>query len=372
MAFILGLAVGLFGCAAVQGERTGAAAAAVAACTGCEPFETTGSVVLRGGTVVGLGRADVVIQDGRITDVSLGAAAEGIEVVDVTGRYLVPGFIDSHVHLAYLPESAALLDRGVVGVVDLAAPLSFLAEDLAPMQVIASGPMVTAVGGYPTQSWGRNGYGAESSDANSAEDTVDMVISAGARVVKLPVTPDPQLSPAALLAATARAHDRGVKVVSHALSDAEASTAAVAGVDALAHTPTESLSPATLTLWSDRVVISTLAAFGGSDSTVANLAALHAAGTTVLYGTDFGNRNEVGIDPDEVALLQAAGLSAAQILASATAVPAAYFGFEGLGEIAVGARGSVVVLSRDPLVDIRVLAEPESVYVDGVRRGSTE
>lgn len=370
MTLILGLVGAFAGCAAVQGERQNAASAAVtvAACTGCEPAELSGSVVLRGGTVVGLGLADVVIQSGRITDVSVGAPHEGIEVVDVTGQYLVPGFIDSHVHLAYLPEAAALLDRGVVGVVDLAAPLSFLAEDHAPMQVIASGPMVTAVGGYPTQSWGRNGYGIECADTDSAEDAVDVVLSAGARVIKLPVTSQPQLSMAVLTAATARVHTHGFKVVSHALADDEAVIAASAGVDALAHTPTETLSAATLEMWSSRAVISTLAAFGGSNATVANLAALHAAGTTVLYGTDFGNRREAGIDPDEIRLLAAAGLSSAQILAAATSVPAAYFGFEGLGTIAVGARGSVVVLPRDPLVDIAVLAVPDAVYVDGVPR----
>lgn len=370
MTFILGLMASFIGCAAVQGERAGGASAtaAIAACTGCEPVELSGSVVLRGGTVVGIGLADVVIQDGRITDVSLGAVADDIAEVDVSGRYLVPGFIDSHVHLAYLPESAAMLDKGVVGVVDLAAPLSFLSEDQGPMQVVASGPMVTAVGGYPTQSWGRNGYGAECSDAQTAEETVDMLVSAGARVIKLPVTSDPQLSVAALSAATARAHSQGVKVVSHALSDDEAAIAAGAGIDALAHTPTETLTHATVELWSGRAVISTLAAFGGADSTVANLAALHAAGAMVLYGTDFGNRREVGVDPDEVALLASAGLTPAQILAAATSAPAAYFGFDGLGEIAVGRRGSVVVLSRDPLVDASVLAMPEAVYVDGVLR----
>lgn len=44
--------------------------------------------------------ADVLIRDGRIARVSAQPiAAAGAEVIDGTGRYLVPGLIDSHVHL---------------------------------------------------------------------------------------------------------------------------------------------------------------------------------------------------------------------------------------------------------------------------------
>ena len=94
------------------------------------------SYVLRGGTVVGVGLADVEIADGKI--VAVGDIVGG-ETVDVTGKWIVPGFIDSHVHLAYLPEGEALAAGGIVGAVDLAAPESFLAEDHAPLKVVAAG-----------------------------------------------------------------------------------------------------------------------------------------------------------------------------------------------------------------------------------------
>jgi imidazolonepropionase-like amidohydrolase len=42
-------------------------------------------------------RADVVVADGRIVDV--GTGLDGDEVVDCTGRTVLPGFIDCHVHL---------------------------------------------------------------------------------------------------------------------------------------------------------------------------------------------------------------------------------------------------------------------------------
>ena len=54
-----------------------------------------------------------------------------------------------------------------------------------------------------------------------------------------------------------------MKVAAHAISDAEALRAANTGADVLAHTPVEALSEATLSAWSNKVIVSTLAAFGG-------------------------------------------------------------------------------------------------------------
>lgn len=360
-----------FACATVSGDRSGAGAVATlaGACTGCVDEENpVGSVVIRGATVVGVGLADVVIQEGRITDVSNAAPAGELAVIDGTGQFLVPGFIDNHVHFAYLPRQEEMLDRGVVASVDLAAPLSFFDEPTTPMRLLSSGPMVTAVGGYPTQSWGRGGYGLECADSNEAIEAVNTVYAAGARVIKLPVTTGDQLAEAAMVAAVGRAHELGMKVVSHALGDEEAQLAARVGVDVLAHTPTQTLSAETVQQWSSKAVISTLLAFGGSDSALANLTSLRDAGATILYGTDFGNRSVIGADPYEIAALQKAGMSPAEVLAAATSVPAAYFGFDDLGSVEVGKAGSVVLLPRDPLVDPSVLAEPTVVIVDGLVR----
>ena len=42
---------------------------------------------------------DVLVEDGKIAQVGEGIAAEGAEVKDLTGKVLVPGLIDMHVHL---------------------------------------------------------------------------------------------------------------------------------------------------------------------------------------------------------------------------------------------------------------------------------
>ncbi len=305
-----------------------------------------------------------MIQDGVIVGIGGADTTAGI---DVSGRYIVPAFIDSHVHLAYLPEAAAMAEGGVAGAVDLAAPLSFLAADHAPLRLLASGPMVTAVNGYPTESWGRDGYGLECADTGAAVAAVDQLLAAGAGVIKLPVTSAPQLGDEAMAAVVQRAHGHGVRVVSHALADDEAAAAAAAGVDALAHTPTSSLSEATLGAWAGRAVVSTLDAFGGSSTAVANLRSLRTAGASVLYGTDFGNSRDAGIASAELMLLMEAGLSGEEILAAGTTGPADYWGFDKLGRVAVGRDASFLVLDRDPRVDPLVLAEPAQVWIRGER-----
>jgi imidazolonepropionase-like amidohydrolase len=63
-------------------------------------------LVLRGGTVVnpdGTAIADavVVVRDGRIAQVDRGGRVRvpaGVEVIDATGKWIVPGYVDAHVH----------------------------------------------------------------------------------------------------------------------------------------------------------------------------------------------------------------------------------------------------------------------------------
>lgn len=329
----------------------------------------TSDLLLQGGTVVGLGLVDIAVDDGRIS--AIGAPGvplpqDGREVVDVTGQFLAPAFIDSHVHLAYAFDAPTLAKGGIAAAVDLAAPFEFLRSSPAPLQIITAGPMITAIDGYPTQSWGAGGFGLEVAGVDEVGDAVDRVLDAGARVIKVPLGHDPVLSRRELQVLVERAHARDALVVVHALEDASAMLAAEIGADALAHTPTERLSDATVEAWSSRAVISTLDAFGGSTTTLENFARLRAAGATIVYGTDLGNTGIPGIDHNELTLLGRAGLDGAAIIAAGTETPAKLWGFDGLGTIAVGERASVLVLAADPLRDPMTLSEPLAVYLDGV------
>lgn len=323
-------------------------------------------VVLTDVHLPGGASVEVEIRDGRFTTVGVVPPSE-LPRVDLGGATIVPGFVDSHVHLAYYPVGRALADAGVVAAVDLAAPVTALVTPVTVPRLVQSGPMITAIGGYPTQSWGADGYGREVATPEAAEQAVRELAASGAKVIKVPLQA-PALSDAALARVVETAHALHLPVVAHALDEAGAARAAAAGVDGLAHTPVEPLSAGTIAAWSKGFVISTLRAFGGSPAAVANLRALRAAGTTVLYGTDLGNTRDVGIDKVELGLLKDAGLDGAAIVAAGTAVPAAKWGFADLGAIAVGKAASFLVVSGDPNVDPQVLAKPKQVWIDGVRR----
>jgi Tol biopolymer transport system component/imidazolonepropionase-like amidohydrolase len=66
-----------------------------------------GTLVLRGARAITMNgeeiveNADIVITDNRITSVSSGPGAvpEGAEVIDVSGKTIVPGFVDTHAHM---------------------------------------------------------------------------------------------------------------------------------------------------------------------------------------------------------------------------------------------------------------------------------
>ena len=389
-AFFLGAALGCSQPLAAGGDTGWGDSAASVRAIAASPW-----MVLEGGTVLtpsGPVAADLEVRGGRIVAIRERAGRPERDVdsvarigpaialeeralkavrVDIAGKWVAPSFIDSHVHLAYLPEGETLADHGIAAAVDMAAPESFLAVSHAPLELIASGPMVTAVGGYPTQSWGRDGYGYACADGAAAVAAVDRLVEEGARLIKLPVTGEPgdaQLDGDALYAAVAEAHRLGVPVASHALSDDEAARAAAAGVDVLAHTPTGTLSASTVQAWSGKTVVTTLVAFGASATTRGNLAALRAAGARVLYGTDFGNAQEAGINAQEIAAMRDSGMDGQAILDAGTVNPARFWGFSDIGMLEAGNAASFLVLDGDPLVDPAILAHPDAVYLRGARR----
>ena len=63
-------------------------------------------LLLRGGIISGAVR-DLLVRAGRIHSIGVGLAAEGAEVIDVSGKLVLPGFVESHIH----PDKAYIADR---------------------------------------------------------------------------------------------------------------------------------------------------------------------------------------------------------------------------------------------------------------------
>ncbi len=106
------------------------------------PFHA--ELILKGGTVVnhdGVGQRDVAVTGGRITGIGSFGAHQAAEVVDCTGLHILPGVVDSQVHLrepgAEHKEDLetggrAAVKGGVTGVFEMpnTSPLTTSAETL--------------------------------------------------------------------------------------------------------------------------------------------------------------------------------------------------------------------------------------------------
>ena len=86
--------------------------------------------VLVNGRTLGGDALELRVEGGRIVDRGATVSREGARVADAAGGVVLPGFVDSHVHLAYLPAGAELARRGVAAAIDLAAPLDQVGRDV--------------------------------------------------------------------------------------------------------------------------------------------------------------------------------------------------------------------------------------------------
>ncbi|KYF64286.1 amidohydrolase, partial [Sorangium cellulosum] len=213
-------------------------------------------------------RATVVIEGDRVKqvvpdegDVEVAAG----EIVDVSGKTLLPGLIDLHVHslsvagpyayhdsdLHLEDHTKAMLRSGVTSYLDLGSPRRAIFEQrararagevLAP-QVFAAGPLLTVTGGHPCY------HGSPPGDFCLFIDSPADV--AGAFEALLPGAPDfikivlepggsqplPRLSPASVASIAQAAGAAGIPVIAHVAEADDIEVALDASVTRFAHMP---------------------------------------------------------------------------------------------------------------------------------------
>lgn len=190
-------------------------------------------------------------------------APESAEVISFDGSTLLPGLIDSHVHLAYSGEgdtlsadehrkqavrnATAALAGGVTTVRDLGSRdgAALLARDavrsgsFAGPRILACERPITTPGGH--LHW----FGRQAAGESQLHDAVNAIAEAGADVVKLMVTGGnstpssdpytPQYTVEEVRAVVTAAHLRGMRVAAHVLCSAGVHVAVAGGVDTIEH-----------------------------------------------------------------------------------------------------------------------------------------
>jgi len=371
-----------------------------------------------------LPRASVVVVDGRIAAIGeLVESPAGAREIDGTGKTLLPGLIDAHVHVVALDNLRQALALGVTTELDMFTTVTMAADVrrqqaegklLDAADLFSSGTLATASGGHGTE------YGFKIPTINGPEEAqafVDARIAEGSDYIKI-IYDDlraygghtPTISRETLSALIAAAHKRHKLAIVH-IGDLESARQAVeAGADGLAHVFIDRRPDAGFAKFvadHHAFVIPTLSvlrsACGVSNASLAqdariapyvvpadlgNLAItfprktgleqacaqseavrqLKAAHVPLLAGTDppnFGTAHGASLH-GELQLLVEAGLTPEEALAAATSAPAAAFRLDDRGRIATGKRADLVLVNGDPTRDILATRDIVAVWKLGV------
>jgi len=367
--------------------------------------------------------AVVIVDDGRIAGVEPCGAALSCEVTRFEGGTLLPGLIDTHVHLCCDSRPGALdripdfsdaelvtvienslkaqLAGGVTTVRDLGdrsfAVVDWRSGDRSFPAVLASGPPITIPHGH---CWNMGGAVRGTDElrravAERAERGVDLVkIMASGGVNTLGTDPAAvQFSAEEILVVVDESHARGLPVTAHAHSLESIKNSLSAGVDSIEHCsfitaegidPDESVVADLVT--SRTTVCPTLGVAPGATPPPAVLemlrrtgtdyeartrlfAGLHESGVRLVSGSDAGINpgKRHGILPEAVIGLVQGGVTPEAALTTATSSAAGACGLTNKGRVLPGFDADLLIVRGNPTADITCLRSLQALYLQGNR-----
>ncbi len=399
---------------------------AVALCLGLTPtqaqtnldtYAITGVTLIDANHVPGVAHQTVLIQNGKIEKVfpdNTQPLPDSVSIIRAAGKYLIPGLIDTHVHMATDPSGTdnrlntlrvleAMLRSGITTVRDMAGDarvLTGLARDARTGDILSPNIYYSALMAGPeffkdprTHSSTAGGVAGEMPYMRAVTITTDFTLAVaeakgtGATGIKLYA----DLDPGTVGKIVTEAKRQGLLVWGHAwLQQSKPSDLITAGVSPLSHAPlllyeTMDSIPAAWRhgyhddkFWDDHIhadpamlssmkvhhtildaTLLTYERLGTQDSShryilpiVRRLTAqAYKAGVTICTGTD--DDQEVFVQGEMEALVKDAGLSNADALIAATRNGALALGIESTtGTIEAGKTADMVVLDKNPLDDI--------------------
>ncbi len=373
-----------------------------------ETLVLTHAQVIDGTSAQPIRDASVIVAEGRIQRIETGAydPPAGARVIDLGGRFLLPGLIDAHTHASTLAAARRALESGVTTMrsASVGNYQDVGLRELARSGWIA-GPEVLAAGIFVSPSLGESlladprlaplHAGAITPeqlqllvDVN-ADRGVDWIKTRGTERAGLPDT-DPRkqsYTEAQLRVIVEAAARHGLPVMAHAHGDEGARAAVRAGVRSIEHGTY--LSDSTLALMRERgtylvptySTVADLVEPGGDyDDPVLTIRGrhmlptlertiqrAHRMGVKIVTGGDTGYGAESVIRvPMEVGEFARMGMTPLEAIRSATVVAAEMLKIEGrTGSIRPGMEADLIVVEGNPLEDIRFLQDVLVVVSDG-------
>ncbi|MBI2222964.1 MAG: amidohydrolase family protein [Acidobacteria bacterium] len=353
-------------------------------------------------------RATVVIRGARIESVGSGAAPAGARVIDLGGKYLVPGLIDAHVHIANLRALRAALDSGVTtvrssgvsGFVDVGMRELVRRGAVTAPDVVAAGyhvrPQLAEEAFFDAPDLStlmRTGVATEEGirrvvRANLARGVDWIKILATERAGTADTDPRKQVYlEAELRAAVQEAATRNVPVQAHAHGDEGAMAAVRAGVRSIEHGTY--LSDATLRLMKEKgtylvptyTTVVDLTEPGGDYDVPAlrirgghmlprlagTVQRAHRIGVKIVTGADTGyGPNSLTRISQEVTNFVELGMTPLQALQAATTTAAELLRLDGrVGVLAPGFEADAIAVETNPLEHPRALQDVLLVISNG-------
>jgi imidazolonepropionase-like amidohydrolase len=368
-------------------------------------------------------RSDVaiVIEDGRIAAIERdGGRTSEATKVDGGALTAIPGMINMHAHLDSMCEAdfaiaarlategpSALaaahnawltLRSGVTTVRDLGNPFGVaLAVRDAIERGLLRGPRILAAGKLICMTGGHGWYiGIEADGPHEIRKAVRENLKAGADCIKVIATggvlspgvevEHSQLELDELAVAVTEAHRAGRRVAAHAIGADGVKNALRAGVDTVEHGCYLDAEAIGLFKSTNAVYVPTLSAphwlrehrdelpayaARKTDAVYAahreSFAAALKAGVRIAAGTDAGTPfNHHDLFAHELRLMHELGMSADDVLMSATSRAAAALGLEKeCGTLAPGRSADIVLVDGDPRSDVRAFERVRMVFARG-------
>lgn len=337
-----------------------------------------------------LAPTSVSVSDGEILAIGRKIHTPGgARIIDGTGKTLMPGLIDAHLHVRSLDDLETALVFGVTTCLDMFTLPALAAQArteqsegkaVGRADLLSAGSPATAPGGHGTE------YGVPIptlSRPKEAQAFVDARLAEGSDYLKI-IKDDGSafgfhrstLDAATMGALIQAAHVRHRLAIVHIATESDAREAIGAGADGIAHVyaGTEDLELARLAavhgiFWTPTLAVITHDASAASRAAAfAIVRGLDRAGVRLLAGTDAPNPGTAYGETlhTELELLVAAGISPVKALEAATSMAAMAYRLTDRGRIAPGLRADMVLVNGDPTQDVRLTRRIVMSWKQGV------